>query len=103
MTWSAAGLAVIGATLLVAQSAPPNQQEPAATFRSTADFSDASFKRREDFSQTSFEKGSQFARAARSTTRQASQESENQTIQYAIILSLLVGGALVIAYLIRLR
>jgi len=73
------------------------------TFRSTADFSDASFKRREDFSQTSFEKGSQFARAARSTTRQASQESENQTIQYAIILSLLVGGALVIAYLIRLR
>jgi len=37
MTWNAAGLTVIGATLLVAQSAPPNQQEPAATFRSTAD------------------------------------------------------------------
>ena len=73
------------------------------TFRSTADFSDASFKRRDDFSQASFEKGSQFARAARSTTGQRPQESENQTIQYAIILSLLVGGALVIAYLIRLR
>jgi pentapeptide repeat protein len=73
------------------------------TFRSTADFSDASFKRRDDFSKAVFEKGSQFARAAKSTTGQTPQESENQTIQYAIILSLLVGGALVIAYLIRLR
>ena len=73
------------------------------TFRSTADFSDASFKRRDDFSKASFERGSQFARATRSTTGQGLQESENQTIQYAIILSLLVGGALVIAYLIRLR
>lgn len=74
-----------------------------ATFRSTADFSDASFKQRDDFSKAVFEKGSQFARAARSTTGQAPQESENQTIQYAIILSILVGGALVIAYLIRWR
>lgn len=74
-----------------------------ATFRSTADFSDASFKGRDDFSQSVFEKGSQFARAARSTTGQGPQESENQIVQYAIILSLLVGGALVIAYLIRLR
>ena len=73
------------------------------TFRSTADFSDASFKRRDDFSKAVFEKGSQFARASRSTTGQTSQDSENQIIQYAIILSLLVGGALVIAYLIRLR
>jgi len=73
------------------------------TFRSTADFSDASFKRRDDFSKAVFEKGSQFARASRSTTGQASQYSENQIIQYGIILSLLVGGALVIAYLIRLR
>ncbi len=73
------------------------------TFRSTADFSDASFKRRDNFSKASFERGSQFARATRSTTGQVPQESENQTIQYAIILSLLVGGALVIAYLIRLR
>jgi uncharacterized protein YjbI with pentapeptide repeats len=74
-----------------------------ATFRSTADFSDALFKRRDDFSKAVFEKGPQFARVARSTTAQAPQESENQTIQYAFILSLLVGGALVIAYLIRLR
>ena len=73
------------------------------TFRSTADFSDASFKRREDFSQASFEKGSPFTEAAKSTTGQTSQESENQIIQYGIILSLLVGGALVIAYLIRIR
>lgn len=73
------------------------------TFRSTADFSDASFKGRDDFSKASFEKGSQFTRAVRSTTGQTPQESENQTIQYAIILSLLVGGALVIAYLIRFR
>ena len=74
-----------------------------ATFRSTADFSDASFKRRDDFSKASFEQGSQFARAARSMTAQAPQGSESQTIPYALILSLLVGGALVIAYLIRLR
>ena len=73
------------------------------TFRSTADFSDASFKRRDDFSKAVFEKGSQFARAAKSTIGQTPQEFENQTIQYAIILSLLVGGALVIAYLVRLR
>ncbi len=73
------------------------------TFRSTADFSDASFKRQDDFSKASFEKGSQFARAARSMTAQTPQESENQTIQYALILSLVVGGGLVIAYLIRLR
>jgi uncharacterized protein YjbI with pentapeptide repeats len=74
-----------------------------ATFRSTADFSDASFKRRDDFSKASFEQGSQFARVARSMSAQAPQESENQAIPYALILSLLVGGALVIAYLIRLR
>ncbi|MGH7217403.1 MAG: pentapeptide repeat-containing protein [Nitrospiraceae bacterium] len=73
------------------------------TFQSTADFSDASFKRRDDFSQASFGKSPQFAGAARSTTGQAPQESGNQTIQYAIILSLLVLGALLIAYLIRLR
>lgn len=73
------------------------------TFRSTADFSDASFKRRNDFSKAVFEKGSQFARVARSTTGQAPQESENQVIQYGMILSLLVFSALLIAYLIRLR
>jgi Pentapeptide repeats (9 copies) len=73
------------------------------TFRSTADFSDASFKGRDDFSKASFEKGPQFTRATRSTTGQAPPGLENQTIQYAIILSLLVLGALLIAYLIRLR
>jgi Pentapeptide repeats (9 copies) len=73
------------------------------TFRSTADFSDASFKRRDDFSKAVFEKGPQFARTARSATGQRPQESGNQTIQYAIILSLLVFSALLIAYLIRLR
>ena len=73
------------------------------TFQSTADFSDASFKGRDDFSKTLFEKGPQFTRAARSTPVQASLWLENQTIQYAIILSLLLFGALLIAYLIRLR
>ena len=71
------------------------------TFQSTADFSDASFKGRDDFSKTLFEKGPQFTRAARSAPVQASPGLENQTIQYAIILSLLVFGALLIAYLIR--
>jgi len=74
-----------------------------ATFRSTADFSDASFKGRDDFSKALFEKGSQFTRAARSATVQAPLGLENQTIQYAIILSLLVFGALLIVYLIRWR
>ena len=73
------------------------------TFRSTADFSDASFKRRDDFSQAVFEKGSQFTRATRSMTGEAPPGPENQTIQYAIIFSILVFGALLIVYLIRSR
>jgi uncharacterized protein YjbI with pentapeptide repeats len=74
-----------------------------ATFRSTADFSDASFKGLDDFSNTVFEKSPQFTRATGSVTGQASLGHENQTKQYAIILSLLVVGALLIAYLIRSR
>jgi len=74
-----------------------------AAFRSTADFSDASFKRRDDFSKALFEKGPQFTRAARSAPVQAPLGLENQTIQYAIILSLLVFGAMLIVYLIRWR
>jgi len=74
-----------------------------ATFRSTADFSDASFKGRDDFSNTFFEKGPQFTRAARSAPVQAPPGYENQAVQYVIILSILVFGALLIAYLIRLR
>jgi uncharacterized protein YjbI with pentapeptide repeats len=74
-----------------------------ATFRSTADFSDASFKGRDDFSKAVFGKGQEFTRATRSATGQASQGFGNQTIQYVIILSLLVFSVLLIAYLIRLR
>ena len=74
-----------------------------ATFRSTADFSDASFKGRDDFSKASFEKGSEFTRATRSATGQAPLGLGNQTVQYAIILSLLVFSALLIAYRIWLR
>jgi uncharacterized protein YjbI with pentapeptide repeats len=74
-----------------------------ATFRSTADFSDASFKGQDDFSKAVFEKSPQFTRTTRSATSQASLGAENQTVQYAIILSLLVVGALLIAYLIRSR
>jgi uncharacterized protein YjbI with pentapeptide repeats len=74
-----------------------------ATFRSTADFSDASFKGRDDFSKTFFEKGPQFTRVARSATGQAPLGLESQTGQYAITLSLLVFGALLIVYLIRRR
>src|SRR5205823_6613851 len=74
-----------------------------AAFRSTADFSDASFKRRDDFSKTSFKKSPDFTRATRSTTGQVPPGPENQIIQYAIILSLLVLGAVLIAYLIRVR
>jgi uncharacterized protein YjbI with pentapeptide repeats len=74
-----------------------------ATFRSTADFSDASFKGRDDFSKAFFEKGPQFTRTARSATGQAPLGLENQTGQYAIILSLLVFSALLIVYLIRRR
>ena len=74
-----------------------------ATFRSTADFSDASFKGRDDFSKAVFEKGPQFTRAARSATGQAPLGLEDQTVQYAIILSLLMFGALLIVYLIRWR
>lgn len=73
------------------------------TFRSTADFSDASFKRRDNFSQAVFEKGSQFTRATRSTTGEVLPGPENQTVQYAIIISILVLGTLLIAYLIRSR
>jgi hypothetical protein len=73
------------------------------TFRSTADFSDASFKGRDDFSKVYFEKGPQFARATRSATGPAPLGLENQTVQYAITLSLLVFSALLVAYLIRLR
>jgi uncharacterized protein YjbI with pentapeptide repeats len=73
------------------------------TFRSTADFSDASFKGRDDFSKVIFEKSPQFTGVARSAPVQASLRLENQTIQYAIILSLLVFSALLVAYLIRLR
>ncbi len=72
-----------------------------ASFRSTADFSDASFKGRDDFSKAVFEKGAQFTRVVRSVTGQAPLGLENQTGQYAIILSLLVFGALLIVYLIR--
>jgi len=72
-----------------------------ATFRSTVDFSDASFKGREDFSKVFFEKGPQFTRATRSATVQAPLGLENQTVQYAITLSLLVFSALLIAYLFR--
>jgi uncharacterized protein YjbI with pentapeptide repeats len=74
-----------------------------ATFRSTADFSDASFKGRDDFSKVFFEKGPEFTRATRSATAPAPLGIENQTTQYAIILSLLVFSALLIAYLIRSR
>jgi len=74
-----------------------------ATFRSTADFSDASFKGRDDFSKALFEKGPQFTRVARSATAQAPLGLENQTVQYAVIFSLLVCGALLIVYLIRWR
>jgi hypothetical protein len=73
------------------------------TFRSTADFSDASFKGRDDFSKVFFEKGPQFARATRSATGPAPLGLENQTVQYAITLSLLVFSALLVAYLIRSR
>ena len=72
-----------------------------ATFRSTADFSDASFKGRDDFSKALFEKGSQFTSATRSATVQAPLGLENQTVQYAVILFLLVFGALLIVYRIR--
>jgi uncharacterized protein YjbI with pentapeptide repeats len=74
-----------------------------ATFRSTADFSDASFKGRDDFSKVLFEKGPQFTRAARSATGQAPLWLENQTVEYAITLSVLVFCALLIVYLIRSR
>ena len=74
-----------------------------ATFRSTADFSDASFKGRDDFSKAFYEKGPQFTRAARSAAVQAPLGLENQAVQYAIILFLLVFGALLIVYLIRSR
>ena len=74
-----------------------------ATFRSTADFSDASFKGQDDFSKASFGKGSEFTRATRSATGQAPLGLGNQTVQYAIILSLLVFSALLIAYRIWLR
>lgn len=74
-----------------------------ATFRSTADFSDASFKGRDDFSKTLFEKGPQFTGAARSATAQAPLGLDNQTVQYAIGLSVLVFIALLIVYVIRSR
>lgn len=74
-----------------------------ATFRSTADFSDAKFKGRDDFSKVFFENGPLFTRATRSVTGQAPLGIENQTVQYAIILSLLVFSALLVAYLIRSR
>ena len=72
-------------------------------FRSTADFSDARFKGREDFSKVFFEKGPDFTRATRSSMAQAPLGLENQTVQYVIILSLLIFSALLIVYLIRLR
>lgn len=74
-----------------------------ATFRSTADFSDAKFKGREDFSKVFFEQGPLFTRATRSASGQAPLGLENQTVQYAIILSLLIFSAMLIAYLIRSR
>jgi uncharacterized protein YjbI with pentapeptide repeats len=74
-----------------------------ATFRSTADFSDATFKGREDFSKVFFEQGPLFARATRSASGQTPLGLENQTVQYAIILSLLIFSAMLIAYLIRSR
>ena len=74
-----------------------------ATFRSTADFSDASFKGRDDFSKASFGKGPEFTRVTRLATGQAPLGLGNQTVQYAIILSLLVFSALLIAYRIWLR
>jgi len=74
-----------------------------ASFRSTADFSDASFKGQDDFSKAVFEKAPQFTRVARSATVQVSLGLENQTVQYAIILSFLVFGALLMVYLIRRR
>ena len=74
-----------------------------ATFRSIADFSDATFKGRDDFSKVFFEKGPLFTRATRSATQQAPLGLENQTVQYAIILSLLIFSAMLIAYLIRAR
>ncbi|HSF68208.1 MAG TPA: pentapeptide repeat-containing protein [Nitrospiraceae bacterium] len=72
-------------------------------FRSTADFSNASFKGPDDFSKAVFEKAPQFTGTTRSATEQIPPGRENQVIQYAIILSLLVLSALLIAYLIRLR
>ena len=74
-----------------------------ATFRSAADFSDARFKGRDDFSKAFFEKGPEFTRATRSATGQTPLGLENQTVQYAITLSLLIFSALLIAYLIRSR
>ena len=74
-----------------------------ATFRAAADFSDASFKGRDDFSKASFEKGPEFTRATRSATGQAALGLGNQTVQYAITISILVFGALLIVYLIRVR
>lgn len=74
-----------------------------ATFRSTADFSDAKFKGRDDFSKAFFEKGPEFTRATKSATGQTPLGLENPTIQYGIILSLLIFSALLIAYLIRSR
>ena len=74
-----------------------------ATFRATADFSDASFKGRDDFSKASFEKGSEFTRVTRLATGQAPLGFGNQTVQYAIILSILVLIALLIVYRIRWR
>lgn len=74
-----------------------------ATFRSIADFSDATFKGRDDFSKVFFEKGPLFTRVTRSATQQAPLGRGNQTVQYAIILSLLIFSAMLIAYLIRAR
>ena len=73
------------------------------TFRSTADFSDASFKGRDDFSTALFEKEPQFTRVARSATGQAPLGLDSQTVQYGIVLSVLVFIALLIVYLIRSR
>ena len=74
-----------------------------AIFRSTADFSNASFNGPDDFSKAVFEKAPQFTGTTRSATEQTPPGRENQNLQYAIILSLLVFSALLIAYLIRLR
>jgi uncharacterized protein YjbI with pentapeptide repeats len=74
---------------------------PRAMFRSTADFSNAQFKGRDDFSKASFEEGSQFTGTIKSETVQAPHTRDNEILQYAIIITLLMFGVMLIVYRIR--